>query len=80
MRAAAFCASRRNRSTTYRFGMLTQHFMPMFGFGTGVWLFLFIPFVNLLALEPIAAIAGTSAFLQFEKRAPSAQADPTAAA
>ena len=58
-------ASRRNKSMTYRFGMLTDHFMPMFGFGTGVWLFLFVPFVNLLFM-PAAVAGGTMLFLELE--------------
>lgn len=58
-------ASRRNKSITYRFGMLTEHFLPMFGFGTGVWLFLFIPFVNLLFM-PAAVAGGTLLFLDLE--------------
>lgn len=58
-------ASRRNRSTTYRFGLVTEHFMPMFGFGTGVWLFLFIPLLNLLFM-PAAVAGGTLLFLDLE--------------
>lgn len=58
-------ASRRNRSTTYRFGLLTEHFMPMFGFGSGVWLFLFIPLVNLLFIPAVVA-GGTLLFLELE--------------
>ncbi|MBX3272555.1 MAG: EI24 domain-containing protein [Sandaracinaceae bacterium] len=58
-------ASRRNRSVTYRFGLATTHFLPMFGFGTGVWLFLFIPFVNLLFM-PAAVAGGTLLFLDLE--------------
>lgn len=71
-------ASRRNRSVTYRFGLLTDHFMPMFGFGTGVWLFLFIPLVNLLFM-PAAVAGGTLLFLDVEGRAlgPDAAADAT---
>lgn len=64
-------ASRRNRSTTYRFGMLTSHFLPMFGFGTGVWLFLFIPLVNLLFM-PAAVAGGTLMFLDLEGEGPPA--------
>jgi CysZ protein len=60
-------ASRRNRSITYRFGMLTEHLMPMFGFGTGVWLFLFVPLVNLLFM-PAAVAGGTLLFLDLEGR------------
>jgi len=71
-------ASRRNRSVTYRFGLLTDHFMPMFGFGTGVWLFLFIPLVNLLFM-PAAVAGGTLLFLDVEGRAlgPDPAADAT---
>lgn len=58
-------ASRRNKSTTYRFGVMTEHFMPMLGFGTGVWLFLFIPLVNLLFM-PAAVAGGTLLFLELE--------------
>lgn len=58
-------ASRRNRNIHYRFGMLHEHFMPMFGFGTGVWLFLFIPLVNLLFM-PAAVAGGTLMFLELE--------------
>lgn len=58
-------ASRRSRSITYRFGMLKEHFLPMFGFGTGVWLFLFIPLVNLLFM-PAAVAGGTLLFLDLE--------------
>ena len=37
----------------------------MFGFGTGVWLFLFIPLVNLLFM-PAAVAGGTLLFLDLE--------------
>lgn len=62
-------ASRRNRSTSYRFGMLSEHFLPMFGFGTGVWLFLFIPLLNLLFM-PAAVAGGTLLFLDLEGEGP----------
>ncbi len=69
-------ASRRNRSVTYRFSMLHEHFMPMFGFGTGVWLFLFIPLVNLLFM-PAAVAGGTMLFLDLEgASSPRPSADP----
>lgn len=58
-------ASRKNRSVSYRFGMVTEHFMPMLGFGTGVWLFLFIPLVNLLFM-PAAVAGGTLLYLDLE--------------
>lgn len=62
-------ASRQNRSIHYRFGLLREHFMPMFGFGTGVWLFLFVPLVNLLFM-PAAVAGGTLLFLELEAEAP----------
>lgn len=58
-------ASRRNRNISYRFGMLKAHVLPMFGLGTGVWLFLFIPLVNLLFM-PAAVAGGTMLFLELE--------------
>lgn len=61
-------ASRRKRDIHYRFGLLQEHFLPMFGFGTGVWLFLFIPLVNLLFM-PAAVAGGTLLFLDLEGRA-----------
>lgn len=67
-------ASRRSRSITYRFGMLREHFLPMFGFGTGVWLFLFIPIVNLLFM-PAAVAGGTLLFLDLDEGAEPADAE-----
>lgn len=61
-------ASRRNRGIHYRFGMVHEHFLPMFGFGTGVWLFLFVPLVNLLFM-PAAVAGGTLLFLDLEGEA-----------
>lgn len=58
-------ASRRDRGLGYRVGMLRRHFWPMLGFGTGVWLFLFLPFVNLLFV-PAAVAGGTLLFLDLE--------------
>ncbi len=68
-------ASRRNRSIHFRFGMLQDHFLPMFGFGTGVWLFLFIPLVNLLFM-PAAVAGGTLLFLDLEGEAKGAARPP----
>ena len=59
-------ASRRNRGLRYRFSVLRRNFWPMFGFGTGVWLFLFVPFVNLLFM-PAAVAGGTLLFLELER-------------
>ncbi len=58
-------ASRRNRDVRFRFGMLRRRFWSMFGFGTGVWLFLFIPLVNLFFM-PAAVAGGTLLFLDME--------------
>jgi len=58
-------ASRQNKGVGYRFGMATKHFLPMFGYGTGVWLFLFVPFVNLLFM-PAAVAGGTLLYLDLE--------------
>ena len=73
-------ASRRSRSITYRFSMLQEHFLPMFGFGTGVWLFLFIPLVNLLFM-PAAVAGGTLLFLDLEgvEPAPAPRLEPSVA-
>jgi CysZ protein len=61
-------ASRRNRGIAYRFSMLREHFLPMLGFGTGVWLFLFVPLLNLLFM-PAAVAGGTLLFLDLEGEA-----------
>ncbi len=61
-------ASRKNRGMRYRVGVLRRNFWPMFGFGTGVWLFLFVPFVNLLFM-PAAVAGGTLLFLDLEQGA-----------
>ncbi len=58
-------ASRHDRGVAYRFGFAVENFLPMFGFGTGVWLFLFVPFLNLLFM-PAAVAGGTLLFLDLE--------------
>jgi CysZ protein len=58
-------ASRRNRGIAYRFSMFREHFLPMLGFGTGVWLFLFVPLLNLFFM-PAAVAGGTLLFLDLE--------------
>lgn len=72
-------ASRRNRGIRYRFSLLGQHFLPMWGFGTGVWLFLFIPFVNLVFM-PAAVAGGTLLYLDLEGGALDREAPPEPAA
>lgn len=70
-------ASRRNRNIHARFAMVQEHFLPMFGFGTGVWLFLFVPLVNLLFM-PAAVAGGTLLYLDLEReREPRPAAPPS---
>lgn len=63
-------ASRRNQGVRFRFGLMGKHFLPMLGFGTGVWLLLFIPLVNLLFM-PAAVAGGTLLYLDLERAKPS---------
>jgi len=58
-------ASRRDRGLRARASVVRRNFWPMFGFGTGVWLFLIVPFVNLLFM-PAAVAGGTLLFLELE--------------
>ncbi len=55
-------ASRRSKSVNYRLGLFRQNTLSMMGFGAGVWLFLFVPLVNLLFM-PAAVAGGTLLFL-----------------
>lgn len=48
---------------------LRSHRWRALGFGLGAQAAAAVPFVNLLALAPVATIAATAAFLQFDKRA-----------
>jgi CysZ protein len=68
-------ASRHDRGLRYRFSVLRRNFWPMFGFGTGVWLFLFVPFVNLLFM-PAAVAGGTLLFLELERHVEPAPPSP----
>ncbi len=58
-------ASRRDGGFRFRLGMVRRHGAAMLGFGCGVWLFLLIPFVNLLFM-PAAVAGGTLLFLELE--------------
>ncbi len=53
---------RRRRGVIDTYAFAFRHFWPMFGFGTGVFGFLFIPFVNLLFL-PAVVTGGTLLYL-----------------
>ena len=55
-------ASRRSSSVNYRLGLLKKNALSMLGFGSGVWLFLMVPLVNLLFM-PAAVAGGTLLFL-----------------
>lgn len=61
-----------------RLELLWRNRWRALGTGLGLQFAVFVPFVNVLALEPVATIAATSAYLQFEKGRPAAA--PTAAA
>ncbi|RLB53690.1 MAG: hypothetical protein DRJ42_11240 [Deltaproteobacteria bacterium] len=67
-------AARRNRGVAYRFSLFRDHFLPMLGFGTGVWLFLFVPLLNLLFM-PAAVAGGTLLFLDLEGQTADQQTD-----
>lgn len=51
-----------------RLWLLWRNRWRALGVGAGLQLAVFVPFVNVLALAPIATIAATSAFLQFDRR------------
>lgn len=61
-----------------RLRLLWRNRWRALGTGFGLQFAVFVPFVNVLALAPVATIAATSAYLQFEKSRPAAA--PTAAA
>lgn len=50
-----------------RLELLWRNRWRALGTGLGLQFAVFVPFVNLLALAPVATIAATSAYLQFEK-------------
>ncbi len=55
-------AARRGWSVGKRARFARKNLVPMLGFGTGVWILLFIPFANLLFM-PAAVAGGTRLFL-----------------
>lgn len=59
-------ASRRGTSIATRLGFVRKNLPIMLGFGAGVWLFLFIPFVNLLFM-PAAVAGGTLLYLDMTR-------------
>jgi len=60
-------ATRRGKGLIDRARMIGRNFWAMFGFGSGVWLFLLVPFLNLLFM-PAAVAGGTLLYLELEKR------------
>ncbi|MBW2263039.1 MAG: EI24 domain-containing protein, partial [Deltaproteobacteria bacterium] len=57
--------ARRGRGVRERVRILRKHFVRMLGLGTGVWLFVFIPFVGLFFM-PAAVTGGTLLVLDLE--------------
>jgi CysZ protein len=58
-------ATRRGRGVSERLSLLSKRSGPMFGFGAGVAVLLFVPVVNLL-LMPAAVAGGTLFYLDLE--------------
>lgn len=59
-------ATRRGYGVRRRAALVRERFLPMLGFGAGVYLFLMIPLVNLLFM-PAAVAGGTLLFLDLER-------------
>jgi CysZ protein len=55
-------AARRGLGVGERVAFFRKNALPMLGFGAGVWVFLFVPFLNLLFM-PAAVAGGTRLFL-----------------
>lgn len=60
-------ASREGLGVRARLAFVRDHLGPALGFGTGVWLFLFVPVVNLL-LMPAAVAGGTMMYLDLRAK------------
>jgi uncharacterized protein involved in cysteine biosynthesis len=63
-----------------RLRVLWQNRWRALGTGLGLQFAAAVPFVNLLALAPVAALAATAAYLQFDKIGPAGRAHGSAAA
>jgi CysZ protein len=59
-------ASRRRLGVRARLDLLRRHKAAMFGFGVGVWAFLWIPIVNLFFM-PAAVAGGTKLYLDLSR-------------
>lgn len=58
----------RGLSLPARLELLWRNRWRALGLGLALQLAVFVPFVNVLALAPVATVAATSAYLQFDKR------------
>jgi CysZ protein len=65
----------RGRGVTDRLRFTVGHPLPLLGFGTGVGLFLFVPFVNLLFM-PAAVAGGVLLVAELEREAVAARPEP----
>jgi CysZ protein len=59
-------ASRRGRGVRERLALFRLHKGAMFGFGVGVWVFLWVPFLNLFFM-PAAVAGGTKLYLDIDR-------------
>ena len=59
-------ASRRGRGVRARLALFRQNKGAMFGFGVGVWAFLWVPFLNLFFM-PAAVAGGTKLYLDLDR-------------
>ena len=64
-------AARRNKALSYRTKVLSERFAACFGFGSGVFILLWVPFLNLFFM-PAAVAGGTLLFLDLEGEGPNA--------
>lgn len=64
-------AARRNKALSYRTKVLSERFAACFGFGSGVFILLWVPFLNLFFM-PAAVAGGTLLFLDLEGEGPGA--------
>ena len=69
-------AARRNWSVRDRLAFTRRQLPAVAGFGTGVWLLLFIPLVNLFFM-PAAVAGGTMLFLELQDGASPPEGEPT---
>jgi CysZ protein len=71
--AMDYTAERRGARFWYSYGFVCRHFRPSLGFGTGAFILVFVPFINLLLLPGVVA-GGTLLYLDLESREAHARA------